>query len=118
MKPLGIHHVNLTVGNVEESRAFYVDVLGLHVRTDRPDFDFGGWWLDVGSQQVHLVVGPARSEKTGDHFAIQVADIDDCVDELRGRGINVSDPQGVGANRQSFLRDPWGNRIELQEVAS
>ncbi len=116
MTPLGIHHVNLTVGDVEEARTFYSEVLGMTVRTDRPDFDFGGWWLNVGTQQVHLIVGEPRTD-TLDHFAIQIADIEATVEELRGRGIRVSEPQGVGSNRQSFLRDPWGNRIELQQVA-
>ena len=116
MDILGLHHVNLTVRDAEEARAFYVDVIGLSVRNDRPDFPFGGWWLDVGPQQVHLVVGEPRTE-TFDHFAIQVGDLDASVAELRAKGLKVSDPQGVGTNRQSFLRDPWGNRIELQEVA-
>jgi glyoxylase I family protein len=118
MTPLGIHHVNLTVGDLEASRQFYVDVLGLTVRTDRPDFPFPGWWLDVGAQQVHLIVGDvANRVEHGDHFAIQVEDIDATVDELRGHGVTVSAPRGVGLNRQCFLRDPWGNLVELQQVA-
>ena len=54
---------------------FYTNVLGLTVRTDRPNFPFGGAWLDLGGQQVHLIeaeVPPAR----GQHFAIHVADLD------------------------------------------
>jgi glyoxylase I family protein len=118
MTPLGIHHVNVTVGDLEESREFYVDVLGLTVRADRPDFPFAGWWLNVGSEQVHLVVADMTDRTAhGDHFAMQVPDIDAAVSELRDRGISVSTPRGVGANRQCFLRDPWGNLIELQQVS-
>jgi glyoxylase I family protein len=114
--PLGIHHVNVTVGDSEASRAFYADVLGLTVRPDRPDFGFDGWWLDIGRQQVHLVVSTAPRDQHNDHFAIQVADIDASVAALRERDVEVSNPKGVGANRQCFLRDPWGNLIELQQV--
>ena len=118
MTPLGIHHVNLTVADAEEARAFYCEVLGMKVRDDRPDFPFAGWWLDIGHEQLHLVVGEPTKEKGGDHFAIRVGDLDATIVELREKGIRITDPMGVGANRQSFLRDPWGNRIELQQVAA
>jgi glyoxylase I family protein len=37
------------------------------------------------------------------------------VAELRAQGVEVTDPVPVGTGRQSFLADPAGNRIELQE---
>jgi hypothetical protein len=39
------------------------------------------------------------------------------VTELRGLGVAVTEPVPVGAGRQSFLDDPAGNRVELQEPA-
>jgi glyoxylase I family protein len=114
MKPLGIHHVNITVGELDAGLAFYVGALGMTQRTDRPTFSFDGAWLDIGPQQVHLVVGtpPAR---TSDHFAIAVADVNAAVAELREAGIEVSTPRGVVNGQQAFLRDPWGNFLELQQ---
>ncbi len=97
MRPAGIHHVNVTVGDREEAMRFYVGVLGLTERTDRPDFPFEGAWLDVGGQQVHLVVrapGGEPREPTGDHFAVLVEDLDAAVAELRAGGQRVSDPSG------------------------
>jgi hypothetical protein len=44
-----------------------------------------------------------------------VTDLDATVAELRGLGVDVTDPVPVGPGRQSFLADPAGNRIELQE---
>lgn len=117
MRPVGIHHVNVTVGDHAEAMAFYVGVLGLEERADRPDFPFAGAWLDVGGQQVHLVVG-APHEPTRDHFAVLVEDLDATVAELRDRGVRVSDPVGVATSRQCFLRDPWGNLIELHQTAA
>ena len=52
------------------------------------------------------------------HFALAVSDLDGAVAELRGRGLRVTDPAPVGTGRQSFLYDPAGNRIELQEPGS
>jgi glyoxylase I family protein len=114
VKPIGIHHVNVTVGDLAAARVFYVEQLGLVERTDRPVFRFDGAWLDVGAQQVHLVVGE-RGENTYDHFALQVTDIDAAVDELRTHGHEVSAPMATVTGRQAFLRDPWGNFIELQQ---
>jgi len=116
MKPAGVHHVSINVNDVEATKRFYVDVLGLTERTDRPDFGFGGAWLDLGGQQVHLIEGDVP-DGLGQHFAIAVDDLDDVVAELRGRGIKVSDPKPVATSRQSFLKDPSGNLVELQQPA-
>ena len=113
MTPLGVHHVSINVDDVEAARRFYVDVLGLTERTDRPAFGFDGAWLNVGPQQVHLIEAELPTE-LGQHFAIEVDDLDAVVTELRATGIDVTDPKAVGARRQSFLHDPCGNLVELQ----
>jgi len=93
---------------------FYVDVLGLTPRTDRPDFGIGGAWLDAGGQQVHLIEGETPPAM-GQHFAIAVDDLDAVVAELRGKGLEVSDPFGIGPGRQAFTQDPAGNVVELNQ---
>jgi glyoxylase I family protein len=115
VKPVALHHVSINVRDVPDAFAFYTETLGLAPRTDRPDFGFGGAWLDVGGQQVHLIEG-AVPDGLGQHFAVEVSDLDATVAELRQHGVRVSDPKPVGPNRQAFLRDPSGNSIELQEV--
>ena len=116
VQPLGVHHVSINVRDATESVTFYTEVLGLTQRDDRPDFDFGGAWLDLGAQQVHLLE-IAVPDDVGQHFAIHVADIDASVADLRDKGIEVSDPKPVASSRQCFLRDPSGNLIELHEPA-
>ena len=115
MKPLGVHHVSINVEDVDAALDFYVNTLGLTRRDDRPDFGFPGAWLDAGSQQVHLIGGSVPPAK-GQHFAIRVDDLAATVEELRSRGLEVSDAMRVGANLQAFLNDPAGNQIELHEV--
>ncbi len=116
MQVLGVHHVSINVRDVGAALAFYVDRLGLVPRSDRPDFGFGGAWLDAGPQQVHLIEAPVPDDR-GQHFAVQVADLDATVAELRTAGLEVSDPSPVGTGRQSFLRDPSGNVVELHQPA-
>lgn len=114
MKPSGIHHVAICVRDADEAVTFYTDVLGLTV-LDRPDFGFGGYWLDAGGQQVHLM----QSESTrsgGDHFAIRVDDLETAVADIRATGYKVNTiDHMVGAGHQAFLHDPSGNFIELNQ---
>jgi len=117
MKPLAIHHVTINVADIDAATRFYTGVLGLTERGERPDFDQPRVvWLDAGGQQLHLV----ERETTpafGQHFAIRVSDITAAVADVRGHGVEVREPNGVGAAVQAFLNDPWGNVIELQQVA-
>lgn len=114
VKPLAVHHVSINVDDVPAAVAFYTDVLGLEVRGDRPDFGFGGAWLDAGGQQVHLIEAPVPPNQ-GQHFALEVESLAAVVEDLRGRGVKVSDPVRVGTGLQSFLNDPAGNTVELQQ---
>lgn len=114
VRPAGIHHVSLNVGDVDEARRFYVEVLGLAERDDRPDFGFPGAWLDAGSQQVHLIHSDEPAPE-GAHFALAVGDLEVVVAELRDRGVEVSDPTPVGSSLQAFTKDPSDNLIELHQ---
>lgn len=115
MRPHAVHHVSINVEDIDAALAFYTDVLGLVPRTDRPDFGFGGAWLDAGGQQVHLIEGRPPAA-LGQHFALLVDDLDGTVAELRERAVEVSDPTPVGSSRQAFLADPSGNLVELHQV--
>jgi catechol 2,3-dioxygenase-like lactoylglutathione lyase family enzyme len=115
MEPVGVHHVSINVGDVAAAIAFY-KTLGLTPRTDRPDFGFDGAWLDAGSQQVHLIAGEVPSG-VGQHFALQFADLDAVIAELRSQGLHVSDAMAVGTGRQAFVNDPAGNLVELHQTA-
>jgi catechol 2,3-dioxygenase-like lactoylglutathione lyase family enzyme len=116
VRTLAVHHVSINVDDLEPAIRFYVDRLGLSVREDRPALRVEGAWLDAGGQQVHLIVGkPPNAE--GQHFALLVDDLDAAVSELRDQGLRVSDPSPVGSARQSFLKDPSGNSIELHQPA-
>jgi glyoxylase I family protein len=117
MRPVAVHHVSINVDDVEAALRFYTDVLGFEPRADRPDFPFGGAWLDVGGQQVHLIEGEPPPG-LGQHFAILVDDLDATVAELRGRDVDVSDPRPVGTSRQAFVTDPAGNLVELHQAAA
>jgi glyoxylase I family protein len=111
---VGLHHVSINVDDVDAALAFYVDLLGLKVRPDRPDFSFGGAWLDAGGQQVHLIEAEPPAN-LGQHFALAFTDLASLVAALRGRGLEVTEPVRSGTSLQSFVNDPAGNRVELHQ---
>jgi glyoxylase I family protein len=111
---VGLHHVSINVDDVDAALGFYVGVLGLKVRPDRPDFSFGGAWLDAGGQQVHLIEATSPPD-LGQHFALAFTDLPELVGALRDQGFQVSDPVRSGTSLQSFMDDPAGNRVELHQ---
>jgi glyoxylase I family protein len=117
MQPVAVHHVSVNVSDPAASIAFYTDVIGGRVRSDRPDLGIGGAWIDLGGTQVHLIEA-AVPPNLGQHFAILVEDVDEVVAELRGKGIDVADASVVGPDRQTFIEDPDGNVIELHQVGT
>jgi catechol 2,3-dioxygenase-like lactoylglutathione lyase family enzyme len=114
VQPTGVHHVSINVTDVDAAIRFYVDVLGLTERDDRPDFGFGGAWLDAGHEQVHLIEADVPTG-LGQHFALRVDDLAAAVADLRSRDVSVSDPSPVGTSLQAFVTDPSGNLVELHQ---
>ena len=115
METTGIHHVALNVHDLDEALAFYVDRLELTL-LDRPDFGFAGAWVQAGASQIHLMETAEATIDRRQHLALQVRDLDEALVGLEAAGVEVARvPYLPGAGRQAFLRDPSGNRIELNQ---
>ncbi len=121
-----IDHATLVVKDLERSRRFYVDVLGMR-EIPRPAFSFAGLWFQAGPTQIHLILeytgsGPAgnlvpeylRTSRTH-HLAFLVADATETVSRLRSAGVLiVSGPKlRPDGYMQVFVTDPDGHVIEL-----
>lgn len=112
----GVHHVSINVTDAAVATRFYVDVLGLTERDDRPDLGFDGAWLQAGDQQIHLLEVSDFVPPKGQHFALQVDDVEAARSHLESHGVEVSTPSKIdGICIQSFLHDPTGNLIELNQ---
>src|SRR5260370_3353541 len=59
-----IDHVTLVVNDLERSRRFYVDVLGMR-EVPRPAFSFAGSSFQAGTTQIHLILEFAGSGPAG-----------------------------------------------------
>ena len=113
-----LDHVNMRTARLGEMTAFYAEVLGLRPG-NRPPFSFGGAWLYCGGRAaIHLVevdTTPQGTEPRIEHFAFKAEGLADFLATLRRMDVayrvSIVPEWGI---RQVNLRDPDGNRIEVQ----
>ncbi len=103
VRPLGINHVALEVGDVDEALAFYGQVFELTLRGRIGD---SMAFVDLGDQFVALARGSGEPAGTHRHFGLVVED----KDAVRARLAELGLPQ---SDRNLRLRDPWGNVVEI-----
>ncbi|MEJ7585105.1 MAG: VOC family protein [Acidimicrobiales bacterium] len=114
-----INHVSVNChGRLAEVGRFYRDVLGLP-DANRPSIPgIDGHWFGLGDAQLHLVDAQAAGsgvDPVGDHWCIEVDDLDGARAELVASGIElVEGAQGPVA--QIWITDPAGRTLELQQA--
>src|SRR3954453_4077667 len=112
-------HINTRSADVEASREFYVNILGLRVG-DRPPFASTGYWLYLGDQPAVPLVQrpPGEAAQSGcgnlDHVAFRGVDLEGTRRTLAAAGLPYREavvPRD--GSIQIFVHDPDGIRIEL-----
>lgn len=119
MTMLALHHASVLVQDLERSRRFYEDVLGLLPAPDRPFKAFDGIWYDVGPGQIHLIVAetPGEGSVPGAypgrqrHIALKAGDLEALKEKLARAGVAVTISRS--GRPVVFCRDPDGNILEL-----
>jgi catechol 2,3-dioxygenase-like lactoylglutathione lyase family enzyme len=100
---VGINHVALEVGDVEEALAFYGRFFDFSLR-GRSN---GAAFIDIGDQFLALMHAPSAGPDRARHFGLVVDDKERVRRALEDAGIEV-----FPGRRLDFL-DPWGNRVEV-----
>lgn len=116
---LRVHHAQITVpkGAEDEARAFYCDVLGLR-EIPKPEVmrTRGGFWLEVGSFQVHIGTEEATGrQQSKAHVAYEVENLDSWRQTLETYGVKIIESIEIPNYRRFEFRDPFGNRVEFLE---
>ena len=122
-KPIGIHHITILVTNLERSRKFYGEVLGLQEKQDMPDFGRPLIWYQVGPTQIHILPKESVAVNQYDdlsslawnrHVAIGIEDFSEIKQRLDDENLPYCEnPNSALGLRQLFFQDPDGNGLEF-----
>src|SRR5205807_899376 len=95
-----IDHVSVVITDVERSRRFYRDVLGLKEINKPRTFDFVVLWFDLGNQHLHLLLKDRPDTLSPRHFALRVTDAAAARAYFRGRDVATQETTPIpGADR-------------------
>jgi catechol 2,3-dioxygenase-like lactoylglutathione lyase family enzyme len=108
-----IDHVSVLITDVQRSRRFYGEVLGLKEIAKPRTFDFVVLWFDLGNQHLHLLLKDQPDARSPRHFALGVADVAAARTYLRNLGIRPEETTPIPGADRFFIHDPDGNRIEI-----
>jgi catechol 2,3-dioxygenase-like lactoylglutathione lyase family enzyme len=131
MTVASLEHVLVLSDDIDRTRDFYCEVVGLIVGA-RPPLAFPGYWLyagdgvaacvhvaDRGAYAAHAAgLGlrvPARDPGVGpvDHLAFVAGDYDEVLSRLERHGVAAVTNTVPGGPRQVFIEDPNGVRVEI-----
>jgi lactoylglutathione lyase len=102
-RAVGLNHVALEVGDIEEALAFYGRLFDFELRSKSESMAF----IDLGDQFIALQKGRRQGPDDGRHFCL-VVDNKEAVRRALADA-DVDSPPGPLLD----FRDPWGNRIEI-----
>jgi lactoylglutathione lyase len=104
---VGINHVALAVGDVDEAVAFYERIFEVELRGRVHGMAF----LDMGDQFLALSQSEAPSAGPGAHFGLVVEDRARVRKALQDAGVEIEPGRGL------HFRDPWGNLVEVVQYS-
>ncbi len=114
----GFHHVQLAMppGREADAEAFYAGELGF-TRVPKPAHLQAreGCWFRSGSTELHLGVEPGFSASAKAHPALIVHGLAALRAALAQDGRGVEDDTQLEGHERCYVRDPFGNRLELIE---
>src|SRR5215207_4315054 len=102
-RAIGLNHVALEVGDIDEALAFYGRLFEFELRSRSSTSAF----IDLGDQFLALQKGRTQSADDGRHFGLVVDD-----KEAVRRALADAHVETLPGQFLDFL-DPWGNRIEI-----
>jgi lactoylglutathione lyase len=104
---VGINHIALAVGDVDEAVDFYGRIFELELRGRVPGMAF----LEMGDQFLALAEGDDPAPDRQRHFGLVVDDRGAVRNALQHAGVEIEPSRGLR------FRDPWGNLVEVVQYS-
>jgi len=126
-------HLNFVTNDLSKIIDFYVNKLGMKVKftlNNKQGQPFGYYFECGNSTFLEFFDQAMAAEVWGGqvaelnigtrykHFCLEVTGLDEFCQELKNRGVAVTDiSTGMDNSRQAWIADPDGNQIELMEYS-
>jgi lactoylglutathione lyase len=104
---IGVNHVALEVGSIDEALAFYGRLFEFSLRGRSARMAF----IDLGDQFINLSENRSEHRDEDRHFGLVVDDKEKVRRRLEQAGVEPLPGRGVE------FRDPWGNRVQIVPYA-
>ena len=116
-----VQHVSVARPRGEQeaaaARRFYGEALGL--QEVAPPASLAGLdliWYRLGDDELHIFTTDDPPGDHGQHFCIQVDDVDALRDQLSRAGVAIVEDTAIHNRPRFFIHDPFGNRIECTTI--
>jgi lactoylglutathione lyase len=100
---VGINHVALEVGDLDEALSFYGRIFELELRGRVPGMAF----IELGDQFIALSEGRTQPPDEARHFGLVVDDKEAVRAALQAAQAEILPGRGLD------FRDPWGNHVQV-----
>jgi predicted enzyme related to lactoylglutathione lyase len=108
---LDVRHVHIWVADVDRTKAFYRDVLGLTVSEERAgetvEFENGKLWFGKTRSSAPLATNAIT-------IGLEAPSVQAVYDRLKARGVSVPPPEERRYGWSFHLKDPDGYEIEIE----
>lgn len=124
IKPRGVVHFSIPVSDLEASKKFYTELLGLTFVTFSPAYQMifltaGKDYLILCKSETPIQPNPEGKRRVHHAFAVEPAAYDGAKAFLQSNGVVIFDEEhrttGVFPGRQFYIHDPDRNVIEFSE---
>lgn len=117
-------HINIGSYDLEASKEFYCDILGLEKTFEFiKEGELFGFYVGVGNNTfIEVFQDEQKGEQASNllhHLCLEVADLETAVNAIREKGWQVSDMVlGTDQSWQAWISDPSGVQIELMQYTA
>jgi catechol 2,3-dioxygenase-like lactoylglutathione lyase family enzyme len=117
-----VQHVSIPIpaGGADQARAFFTGALGIPEKRVPKELDASKLtWFAVGrdEHEIHCFVDDTyQNRSSSQHLCLEVDDLEETRARLANAGVQIDETIAIQNRPRFFVRDPFGNQIELTQI--